>query len=145
MFCQLHKLIIFASEMSKKNFISTILLFTFSFVLVHNIIPHHHHDEVSEIHHGHHHDKQDHQDEEDDGLFNLFSHFSHCTTTEFSSTHFYSFQKTQIAKQLIKSVDFVFRKFKIPIKSALPYCIFISSIQSIYSTHFLRGPPVLSL
>lgn len=128
--------------MSKKAFISIILLFTFSFVLVHNMIPHHHHDEVSEIGHHHHHDKQDHQDT-DDGLFDLFSHFSHCTTAEFSSTHFYDFQKTQIAKQLIKSAGFVFRQLEIPLKPAPYHYTSLVVMRSYYSTQFLRGPPVL--
>lgn len=131
--------------MSKKALISTILLFTFSFVLVHNIIPHHHHDEVSDIsHHEHHHEKQDHQDE-DDGLFDLFSHLSHCTTSEFSSTHFYNFQKTQILKQFIKIADFVFRQLEISLKPAPYHYIFLVATQSYYSTQFLRGPPALSV
>ena len=128
--------------MPKKTIISTILLFAFSFVLVHNIIPHHHHDEISEIehHHHHHHDKQDHQDK-DDGLFDLFSHLSHCTTTEFSSTHIYNFQKTQILKQFIKNTDFAFRQLKIPLKPVPYHYIFLVATQSYYSTQFLRGPP----
>ena len=126
--------------MSKKAFISIILLFTFSFVLVHNMIPHHHHDEVSEIGHNHHHDKQDHQDT-DDGLFDLFSHFSHCTTAEFSSTHFYNFQKTQILKQFIENSDFVFRQLKIPLKPVPYHYIFIVPTQSYHSSYSLRGPP----
>ena len=126
--------------MSKKALISLILLFTFSFMLVHNTIPHHHHDEVLDIEHHHHHDKQGHHDE-GEGLFDLFSHFSHCTTTEFSSTHFHDFQKTQIAKQLIKSAGFVFRQLEIPLKPAPYHYTFLVVIQSYYSTQFLRGPP----
>jgi len=46
--------------MKKNNYISLILLFVFSFVLVHNVIPHHHHDDISEINnHEHHHDKKE--------------------------------------------------------------------------------------
>lgn len=59
----------FIPEMFKTTFISTILLFAISLVLVHNIISHHHHDEVSDInHYENHHDKQDqnHQGDNDD-------------------------------------------------------------------------------
>jgi len=134
--------------MSKKTFISTILLFAFSFVLVHNIIPHHHHDEVSDIsHHGHHHDKQDQNDQdENDEPIGFFSHFPHLiNTNEFSYTlsSNHNLQKTQTPKQFIKIADFVFRQLKIPIKPELPHYIFIAVKQSFYSSYSLRGPPVL--
>lgn len=136
--------------MKKNNYISLVLLFIFSFVLVHNIIPHHHHDEISDIsHHEHHYDKQDqdHQDENDEPI-GLFSHFTHLiTTTEFLFTfsNNHDFQKIQTLKQYIKNADFVFRQLKIPIKPESTHCIFIAAKQSFYTTHFLRGPPVLSV
>ncbi len=134
--------------MSKKTFISTILLFAFSFLLAHNIIPHHHHDEVSDInHHEHHHDNQGHQNENDEPI-GLFSHLTHLiTTTEFLFTFStnYDFQKTQILKQFIKDTDFVFRQLKIPINPRPPNYIFITAKQSFYSAHSRRGPPVLSV
>ena len=142
----------FVFEMSKKTFISTILLFAFSLVLVHNFIPHHHHDpghsgDIS--HHEHHHDKQDqdHQSENNEPI-GFFSHLTHLiTTTEFSFTfsNNHNFQKTQTLKQYIKKTDFVFRQLKIPIKPEPPHYILIASKQSFYSTHSLRGPPVLSV
>ncbi len=61
--------------MFKKVFISTILLFVFSFVLVHNISPHHHHEEIPGIAHPHH-DKHDDQDH-DKGLLCFFKHLCH--------------------------------------------------------------------
>jgi len=134
--------------MSNKTFISTILFFAFSFLLAHNIIPHHHHDEVSDLsHHEHHHDNQGHQNKNDEPI-GLFSHLTHfITTTEFQFTfsNNYDFQKTQILKQFIENTDFVFRQLKIPIKPKPPNYIFIPAKQSFYSTHSLRGPPVLSV
>lgn len=136
--------------MFTRNFISTILLFTFSFVLVHNIIPHHHHDEVSDIcYYEYNHDKhdQDHQGENDEPI-GFFSHLTHLiSTTEFSFTcgNNHNFQKTQTLKHYIKNTDFVFRQLKILVKSEHTHYIFIAVKQFFYSTLFLRGPPVLSV
>lgn len=140
----------FAPEMSKKTIISTILLFAFSFVLVHNIIPHHHHDEVSGIeNHEHHHDKQgqNHHGENDEPI-GLFSHLTHLITTpelSFTFSNNHSLQKTQTLKQVVKIANFAFRQLKIPIKPEPPPCIFIAAKQYFYSTHSLRGPPVFSV
>ena len=132
--------------MSKKIFISTVLLFTFSIVLLHNITPHHHHDGVSDIsHHQHHHDKQDHQGENDEPT-GLFSHPTHLTASnEFSFTfsNNHAFQKTQ--SQCIKSTDFVFRQLKIPKEPEPPHYVLIAAKQSFYSSHSLRGPPIHSV
>jgi len=94
--------------MSKKTFIATILLFALSLVLVHNIIAHHHHDEVSDLsHHQHHHDKQDqnHQGKNDEPI-GFFSHPTHLiTTSEFSFTfgNNHNFQKAQTPNSILNT------------------------------------------
>jgi len=140
----------FVPEMSKKTFISTILLFAISLVLVHNIIPHHHHDKVSDIsHHEHHYDKQDHNHQgENDEPIGFFSHTTHLiTTTELSFTFSNNndFQKAQTLKQYIKNTDIVFRQPITPKKPEPTQYIFFAAKQSFKSAFSLRGPPALSM
>jgi hypothetical protein len=57
--------------MSKKSFIVVFLVFAYGLVLTHNIIPHHHSDEIVSHSEGHHHNidhdhDADHHDEHDD-------------------------------------------------------------------------------
>lgn len=135
--------------MTKKTFISTILLFVFAFVVVHNIVPHHHHDEVSDIsHHEHnHHDKkeQDNHSENDEPI-GLFSHPTHIvTSTEFTFNRNNSSQKTQYVKQFISFTNFITKTFRINvvIKQKPTNYTFVIPIHPYCSTYSLRGPPVL--
>jgi len=131
--------------MKKNNYISLILLFAFSFVLVHDIIPHHH-DIVSEInnHEHHHHDKkeQDHHNENDEPL-GFFSHPTHIlASTEFIFSSNDSYNETQAFSQFFKIKTLALKVIAVPIKQKLPNFISVIPLQLFYSTHSLRGPPV---
>jgi hypothetical protein len=136
--------------MRKRNFISLVLLFIFSFVLLHNVIPHHHHDELSEINnheHKHHHDKKepDHQNKNDEPI-GFFSHPTHIlASNEFIFSRDNSFQKTQYVSQIFLIDDYVIKPTAIPIKHKPPNYISVIPLQFFYSTHSLRGPPVFSV
>jgi hypothetical protein len=136
--------------MKKNNYISLILLFVFSFVLVHNVIPHHHHDEISEInnheHHHHHNNKEkDHHNENDEPI----GHFSHPThilaSTEFVFSTDNSIQKTQTFNQFFLITDLVIKSTTVPIKRKPPNYISAIPLQLYDFTHSLRGPPAFSV
>ncbi len=136
---------IFANEMAKRSFISVILLFTISLVLMHNIVPHHHHAEISDAtshDHKHDHDKQSHQHEHD-GLLKLLKHFSHCTTSEISSTHVNSFQKAQVFKYFVIGTAYIFAPSQVQVAPEPIYNTFFIARRCFSSAHTLRGPPAL--
>jgi len=155
--------------MNKQYFILIILLLAFSLGLAHNIIPHHHHDEVSEAkphkhdhehHHGtksqeHYHDgvsetksnnRHDEHHHHDEPL-GFFSHISHIiATNEFSFiSDEYDFQKVEVSTQPFEGVAFISRKREIQTKSASEsaHYVVIAVRQSVYPSLFLRGPPTL--
>ena len=136
--------------MKKNNYISLVLLFVFSFVLVHNIVPHHHHDDISELnnhehHHNHNKKEQDHHNENDEPV-GLFSHQTHIlASTEFIFSSDNSFQETQNANQYFLITDFVIKPTTIAIKRKPPNYISVISLQLFYSAHSLRGPPAFSI
>jgi len=135
--------------MKKNNYISLILLFVFSFVLAHNIIPHHHHDEVAEIHNHehHHHDTKahDHNDDDDEPL-GLFSHSAHIlASTEFIRSSYKCIQKTQNIYQYYVATDLVNKLQAIPIKRKPPNRTSIIPFHPFYKTHSLRGPPEFTI
>ena len=134
--------------MKKNNYISLVLLFVFSFALMHNIIPHHHHEDVSDInnheYNHHHHDKkeQDHHNENDEPN-GLFSHLTHIlASTEFIFNSDKRFQKTQYTSQFFLIDNFVIKPITVPIKKEPPNYIPVIPLQFYYSTNFHRGPPV---
>lgn len=133
--------------MINKKLISIILLVAFSFVLVHNSVLHHHHDEISKTsiqEHHHDHDTQDHHNENKEPT-NLFSHFSHfVTTSEFSFTFSdsFDFQKRNIVKLFSGDITIVFELPKIQIKSESSIYILIPEKHLFYTTYTLRGPPL---
>ena len=124
--------------MKKNNYISLVLLFIFSFVLVHNIILHHHHDEISKINnheHKHHH--------ENDESIGLFSHPTHIlASSEFTISSNNSFKKTQNHNQYFLITNLVIKPTTIPIKRKPPNYISEIPLLSFYNTHSLRGPPM---
>jgi hypothetical protein len=136
--------------MTKNNYISLVLLFVFSFVVVHNIIPHHHHDEISEINnheHKHHHDKKekDHHNQNDKPI-GLFSHQTHIlASSEFTISSDNSFQKTQNDNQYFPITDLVIKPITIFIKRKPPNYISKVPLQLFCTTLSLRGPPVFSI
>jgi hypothetical protein len=77
--------------MLKKYFIITLLLFAYTIVLAHSIIPHHHHDEDHEMeqsshHHDdhdddHHNQENDHHEDNDSGLAHDFENYIHSGNT----------------------------------------------------------------
>jgi G3E family GTPase len=136
--------------MINKKLISIILLVAFSFVLVHNSVLHHHHDEKSNmsIHEHHHdHDTQDHHTENKETI-NLFSHFSHfVSTSEFSFTFSdsFDFQKRNIAKLFSGNTSIVFELPQIWIKSEPSIYILIPERHLFYTSYTLRGPPITTV
>ena len=136
--------------MKKRNYIAFLLIFVFSFVLVHTIVPHHHHDEVSEINnheHNHNHDKKEHDHHNDsDEPSGLFSHPIHfLATTEFLSRGDYKFQKTQNDKHCFLTTDLLFKLTSNSIKRKPPDHISKIPLAHFYDTNPLRGPPVYSV
>lgn len=134
--------------MKKNNYISLILLFVFSFVLVHNLIPHHHHDEISEInnHEHHHHDnkEKDHHNENDEPI-GLFSHQTHIlVSTEFVFSTDNRIQKTQTFNQFFLITNLVNKPRTLPIKRKPPNYISAIPLQLFDFTLSLRGPPAFS-
>lgn len=133
--------------MKKNSSISLILLFVFSFVLVHNVIPHHHHDEVSEhehVEHHHHHDQEeekDHQNENDEPI-GLFSHAPHILASIellFNSTK--HVQKTQKINYSFQTTDLLFKPVTIDTRHKPPNCKAVIPLPNFHSTHSHRGPP----
>jgi hypothetical protein len=148
--------------MLKQYFISLTLLFAFSLGLAHDIIPHHHHDEVEDMEHHHHdeeapaHNHSDHSDHSEnsghhkhDEPLGYFSHISHhITFDEFESS---TTQKTSVKVEIDKNLDtdlFITQiaLFDNPLSSLeLPlgnyHSIFPRNKQFFYAHHFLRGPP----
>ena len=135
--------------MTKKTFISTLLLVVFSFALAHNVIPHHHHDEISKINtheHKHHHDnkEQDHPNENKEHT-GLFSHSTHIVaSTEFTFINNNRFQKIQYAKQLGLFTNLIFKQITVVKQESTNYP-FVIPIRPYYATHSLRGPPLFSV
>lgn len=142
--------------MKKNNYISLILLFVFSFVLVHNVISHHHHDEISEInnhrlsafgtkHHHHNNKEKDHHNENDEPI-GLFSHPTHILAlNEFVFNTDNSIQKTQSLNQFFLIKGLVIKSITVSIKRKPPNYIPVIPLQLFYSAHSLRGPPVFSV
>lgn len=136
--------------MKKNNYISLVLLFVFSFMLVHNVIPHHHHDDISEINnheHEHHHDKKekDH-DHENDEPIGSFSHPTHiASSTEFIYSNYHSSQKTQNVNKVARTSNFILKQIIVSIKQDPPDYFSVVTINHLHSTPSLRGPPVLSV
>jgi short subunit fatty acids transporter len=136
--------------MSKNKHISLVLLFVFSFVLVHNDIVHHHHDDISEIHsheHHHHHDKKekDHHNENNEPV-GFFSHPTHIlVSSEFVISADNSIQKAQKFNQFFQITDLVFKTIADPVKLKPPNYTSVIPLQLYYSKHTLRGPPTFSV
>lgn len=137
--------------MLKRNFIVLFLLTTYSFVLVHNCIPHHH-GEVSAHEHGHHHHhdsehKHDNQSE-DSNSGNEFIKI-HLQLGHGSESHFnhYLSDVSVKAKQIVASIPFQSALQIIVISEEDPPpvhgdAIFLNSYLS--HSFLLRAPPALS-
>ena len=140
---------IFEYEMTKKTNISLVLLLVFSFMLVHNIIPHQHYDEISDIdhhehdyHHEHDHDKQDHDSENKEPI-GLFTHPNHIVASdEFSLEWNQGFHKTQSVKEFSPLPNLILTQITIPKKWEPPNYIYGDPLHFFYFSNSLRGPPV---
>lgn len=118
-------------------------------MLVHNIIPHHHYDEISDIdhhEHDHHQDKQEHdQPNDNDEPIGLFAHPIHIVVSnEFTLEFNPGFYKTQNVKEFSPLPDLILKQINLPIKWKPPNYIYGDPIQSFYFSNSLRGPPVFS-
>ena len=149
--------------MVKKSFISTILLFAFSFMLIHNIIPHHHYNEASEISNHHHHDdiagannhEHHHRDtkekaphDKSDEPVSFFTHITHLLiSNEVVFNNIHKLQKTQNVKQFVLNTYLApkFTGVNLDIKRKPPNYRNVIPILPFLYTNFLRGPPALSV
>ncbi len=141
--------------MKKNRYISIILLIVFSFILLHNVVPHNHHAEISELnnhnhhHHGHdhnhHHDnsnKEDHHNDTDQS-HGLFSHPEHIfTTTEILFISNNCSQKNQNLYHLIPIKNFLLKQINTSKKREPPNFRDVIPLFYYYSTYSYRGPPI---
>ncbi|MCF6223467.1 MAG: hypothetical protein L3J34_07030 [Flavobacteriaceae bacterium] len=124
---------------------------------MHNVIPHDHHDDITEINHHspshkngkhhHHHDnkEKDHHDENDEPI-DLFSHSTYIFAfTEFVFSTDNSMQKTCSVNPFFQITDLVFKPTVVSIKQKPPNYIYVVPLQLFYSTHTLRGPPAIAV
>lgn len=145
--------------MNKKVIISFLLLFAFSFLLAHNFIPHHHHEDVSEKNHDkhHHHDSEKHHhkkehdnksEKHDENLpIELFSHTSTLFIhSELSiSINRQGSKNLQPKLNLIGKIESQYKQLKIPLAHKLSYFyLFDNSTQTYCYSNSHRGPPFLS-
>lgn len=145
--------------MDKKVIISFLLLFAFSFLLAHNFIPHHHHEDVSEINHDkhHHHDSvehhhkkvhdnkcENHDENEPIGFYShsntLFLHSELSIRANRKDSNNY-----HPTLKLIRKSEGYFKQLNIFLARKLSYFYLIdSSTQTYYYSDSHRGPPSLS-
>ena len=125
---------------------TAILFLTLSYVilLVHNIIPHQHHDHVEHL--TEHHDTDHHHDDEadNDGLNHLFAHFAHVDDGfSFITAHsiINIFSKQQLSFLTVLPDIFSLSEFLLPPLLDKPHAknlIYISPHSHLYG---LRAPP----
>ena len=126
--------------MIKRNFIVVLLLFAFTVVLAHSIIPHHHHDDKIET------ESKDHGHGDENSLEHSFEHYMHagnstdyfiqnpnCSTIYFSEPavcHIstFMFKNKEVVLSIILTIDINNDSF--------------SSYDGLFSTG-LRGPPLV--
>lgn len=139
----------------KHSFLSAILLLVFSLVLLHDVVPHHHHDNIVELtnhshhshnhEHDHHHDKedQDHSDHNQDHQSH-YSHLSHFAVfTEFVFDHHTGYQNQDIVDQfVISDIECSINNNEI-VAEAPPNEHSYAYVSSYFYSHLLRGPPSL--
>ena len=149
--------------MEKKKYISAILLFAFSFVLTHDMITHHHHDDHDEIsrvedeghNHSHQHDKkeqshhddsQEHQHRNGESIDD-FSHLSHkLASTKIIISDDTNFQKKPFTNQFCITTSQAFSSLELLVRLKPPNYISTTSLQRFSSKHFLnRGPPIFTI
>lgn len=134
--------------MLKEYFISFILFFAFSIGLAHDVIPHHHHDEVADMK-NHHHDSSDKSNHHHDGPLGYFSHISHFVT--YSKLESATTQKVSIKVDLSKDThsyllvnkiaSFDYSLFVIESILETYHYVFRKSEQLYLASNLLRGPP----
>jgi hypothetical protein len=145
----------------KKNFTALLLTFAYMFLLVHNVVPHHHHNDTANVfeslddhHHEHAHEHEhghaapnDNQPEkpvaDPDHLLSNHQHpFADNTTFHTQESNEVKISKRQVVPVLICFLNFHYSLFHLPDKkppaSANPF--FIPTFFG--PSHALRGPPV---
>lgn len=132
-------------QLTKKRFISSILLCAFAILFAHSIIPHHHHEEATVMHQSDHHD-DDHEDINDNYFGQVFSHFQHESrggVTYQTASPTFQCSNVSVDKDAVLITQYVIRQlFKPPIiHIEHPSFIFGSSHYS--ATPLLSGPPSL--
>lgn len=130
-----------------KNYrIITILIFAYTLVLGHSIIPHHHHDEdhsIKESSHHHNDHDSDHHDNDDESLADDFEHYIHSGDTQ----DLHQQPDSKVSNNTIATVYILsVYNFKIkaiesppPVVRLSSYCIPL--VQHCLSTKGLRAPP----
>lgn len=141
------KKVISLHQMNKKLLLSIMMISTYGLILGHSIVPHHHHDEVSEVTHHEHHDHEHENDaDEHEGLPEFFSHFIHSLYTP---TEIYTSQqilnenivKKETYKFLIAFCYWAFLE-DIPNSHHPPNKVETYPLQSYLQSLSLRAPPV---
>ena len=142
--------------MQKNNFISIALLFAFTLAILHNVIPHQHYDDISEVVH-HHHDGEHHhhdnesnqddnesnQDDNDEEPVSFFSHLCHLATTDKLSFVLNSnseLKKNNSNDNYFTKIDFQFKEFQVRTAKEIPKSV-ASTNYHFRQTQSLRGPP----
>ncbi len=124
--------------MIKRNFIVIFLLFAFTVVLAHSIVPHHHHNIAI------HNEDETSEHEDENSLEHSFEHYTHTGT---SGDYFIPSPESNYTPQIV-SIETYFPTFTFKNKEVILYairvvhaidCSFIS-FDSLHSRG-LRGPP----
>lgn len=132
--------------MLKKHTAIVLMITAYAILLVHNMVPHHHHDSVHDLTEHHHADHHQDNQEDTEGLNHLFSYLTHSTEGfTFSANHHIS---NTLTKQLFSMVtvipgNYSPDKFLIPPllhKPPAEHFIYISP-HSLSSG--LRAPPAI--
>lgn len=140
--------------MLKKYLIITLLLFAYTIVLGHTIIPHHHHikghkkENTSHHHHGnhnhhHHHDHDDNSKNSDSGLaHNLGDYLHYGYSGDMHHQPFFKIPCNGLAAAYIFSLyDFNIKAFKSKPPISLHPCDHLIPTQYQLSSKGLRAPP----
>ncbi|MDQ6763469.1 MAG: hypothetical protein M3015_12685 [Bacteroidota bacterium] len=130
--------------MAKKRLISSILLCAFAVIFAHSIIPHHHHEVATVLHHDGSHDG-DHDDIDNNFLAHAFSHFQHGSATTIiyeNTSSVFQASKFCIDKEALLFTQYVIGQlYKPPIIHGKHYSFAFT--PSNYSASCLfRGPPL---
>jgi hypothetical protein len=136
--------------MLKRYSIIAFLIFSYTIVLGHSIIPHHHHDEDHEMEHSlphyddHHHSDKDHPDDEDSGLAHDLGNYFHAGETgDFyqQSTNAKISYSTFATAYIIAAFDFKIEPYEGPPPVVRHSHEHLPPLQRYLSSKGLRAPP----